>query len=142
MGRGEWEGREVCIGRCDGIESDVFGLCHSDAKIHQTHECDKSVHQGGGDGSNFALSNRNNQMKMEKKMEHVENAEQQQGVDVEKLIAEAEARGYRRGLDERASAAMRSPRLWENSRRYEQERDDGDDAASDFLANVRPGVWD
>lgn len=77
MGRGEGEGGEVCVGRCDGIESDVFGLCHSDAKIHQTNECDKSVHQGGGGGSNFALSNRNNQMKMEKKMEHVENAEQQ-----------------------------------------------------------------
>ncbi|MCM1483833.1 MAG: hypothetical protein NC043_05820 [Muribaculaceae bacterium] len=62
--------------------------------------------------------------------------------DIASLLAEAEQRGYLRGLNERAAESMNTPRLWENPRRTEQEAAYGPDADYGFLANIRPGVWD
>lgn len=63
------------------------------------------------------------------------------------LLAEAEQRGYLRARNEIAAAAMRKPRLWENSRRAETEPEPAAAAAepslaSDFLTRIRPNVWD
>lgn len=67
---------------------------------------------------------------------------------LERLLAEAERRGYLRARNEIAEAAMGSPRLWENPSRRAEEQAKADAAPkdaglkSDFLRRVRPSVWD
>ncbi len=67
---------------------------------------------------------------------------------LERLLAEAERRGYLRARNEIAEAAMGSPRLWENPSRRVEEQAKADAALkdaglkSDFLRRVRPSVWD
>ncbi len=64
--------------------------------------------------------------------------------DTEALIAEAEQRGYLRGLNEQIARHMQQPALWENERRppAEPSADTDGDYASLFLSALRPGVWD
>lgn len=65
--------------------------------------------------------------------------------DIDRLLADAEQRGYLRGLNERAAQAMDTPRLWANPRRMAQEEQlaaEADDPDFGFLTHIRPGVWD
>lgn len=65
--------------------------------------------------------------------------------DIARLLADAEQRGYLRGLNERAAQAMDTPRLWANPRRMAQEEQlaaEADDPDFGFLTHIRPGVWD
>lgn len=65
--------------------------------------------------------------------------------DIEKLIAEAEQRGYLRALNERAHAEMSKPVLLENLNRREgagQAAETPAGLASGFLSTLTPGVWD
>lgn len=65
--------------------------------------------------------------------------------DIARLLADAEQRGYLRGLNERAAQAMDTPRLWANPRRMVQEEQlaaEADDPDFGFLTHIRPGVWD
>jgi len=71
--------------------------------------------------------------------------EQSPGVpqaEVNRLVAEAEARGYLRGRNESVAESLDTPRLWENPRRTEMERECASGLADEFLARLRPGVWD
>lgn len=61
---------------------------------------------------------------------------------VNRLVAEAEARGYLRGRNECAAREMNTPQLWENPRRTAMERECEPDPACEFLSKIRPGVWD
>lgn len=77
--------------------------------------------------------------------EATDTQEQPQGVpqaEVNRLVAEAEARGYLRGRNESAAESLDTPRLWENPRRTEMERECASGLADEFLARLRPGVWD
>lgn len=64
--------------------------------------------------------------------------------EIERLIAEAEERGYMRGRNERIAEQMNSPALWENDLRHESA--DKMTADADYeallLTDLRPGVWD
>lgn len=51
----------------------------------------------------------------------------------EAAIAEAEERGYRRGLEEASRRQLDRPAMWQPV---------APDAASAFLASRRPSVWD
>lgn len=62
--------------------------------------------------------------------------------EVNRLVAEAEARGYLRGRNELAEISMNSPGLWENPRRTAMDRETDPDPAYGFLSKIRPGVWD
>lgn len=62
--------------------------------------------------------------------------------EVRRLIAEAEQRGYLRGLNERAEEMMRRPALLENTRLNRKDEDAGAEMTSTFLRGLRPGVWD
>lgn len=65
--------------------------------------------------------------------------------DIEKLIAEAEQRGYLRALNERAHAEMSKPVLLENLNRRGgagQAAETPAGLASGFLSTLTPGVWD
>ena len=62
--------------------------------------------------------------------------------DVDRLVAEAEQRGYLRGRNEAISEAMTSRPLWENSRLTEARALEQPDPASLFLSRLRPDVWD
>ncbi len=62
--------------------------------------------------------------------------------EVNRLVAEAEARGYLRGRNESAAESLDTPWLWENPRRTEMERECASGLADEFLARLRPGVWD
>ena len=62
--------------------------------------------------------------------------------EVNRLVAEAEARGYLRGRNETAAESMHTPQLWENPRRTVMEQECEPDPASGFLSKLRPGVWD
>lgn len=62
--------------------------------------------------------------------------------EVNRLVAEAEARGYLRGRNELAEISMNSPGLWENPRRTAMDRETDPDPACGFLSKIRPGVWD
>lgn len=62
--------------------------------------------------------------------------------EVNRLVAEAEARGYLRGRNELAEISMNTPGLWENPRRTAMDRETDPDPAYGFLSKIRPGVWD
>lgn len=62
--------------------------------------------------------------------------------DLDRLVAEAEHRGYLRGRNEAISEAMTSRPLWENSRLTEARALERPDPASLFLSRLRPDVWD
>jgi len=67
---------------------------------------------------------------------------------IAKLVAEAEQRGYMRGLNERMSEQMNQPRLYEDLARRPAAPAGGNYAAdedpltSGFLSAVRANVWD
>lgn len=65
-------------------------------------------------------------------MENISNEELQQ------LIAEAEQRGYNRGLNEQIENRMRAPGVWEQPSSPPSEGDGG----FEILANRRRSVWD
>lgn len=58
--------------------------------------------------------------------------------DLEQLLAEAEERGYRRGLNEKITDIMKSPGEFENNISAESNRS----APPEVLANNRPSIWD
>lgn len=65
--------------------------------------------------------------------------------EVARLVAEAEQRGYLRGLNENAGEMMRRPALLENPRvrtAPEKDRDTCQTFASRFLTRLPRGVWD
>lgn len=65
--------------------------------------------------------------------------------EVARLVAEAEQRGYLRGLNENAREMMRRPALLENPRvrtAPEKDRDTCQTFASCFLTRLPRGVWD
>lgn len=62
--------------------------------------------------------------------------------EVNRLVAEAEARGYLRGRNEVAEISMNTPGLWENPRRTAMDRESEPDPTCGFLSKIRPGVWD
>lgn len=62
--------------------------------------------------------------------------------EANRMVAEAEARGYLRGKNENAALSMHSPRLWENPCRTAMEQECEPDPANGFLSKIRPGVWD
>ena len=67
--------------------------------------------------------------------------------DISAMIAEAEERGYLRGRNEVMEQMMQQPPLFSNQARInlQQERTtpyDEDDPVRDFLAHIRPQVWD
>ncbi len=63
-------------------------------------------------------------------------------IDIDRLVAEAEQRGYLRGRNEAISEAMTTRPLWENSRLSEARALEQPDPASLFLSRIRPDVWD
>lgn len=62
--------------------------------------------------------------------------------EVNRLVAEAEARGYLRGKNENAAMSMSTPRLWENPCRTAMDQESLPDPSNGFLSKIRPGVWD
>lgn len=67
--------------------------------------------------------------------------------DTEALIAEAEQRGYMRGLNEAASRAMEAPVLFEDLARRraaatDEPQPSGGNLCDTFLTGLRPSVWD
>lgn len=67
--------------------------------------------------------------------------------DISAMISEAEERGYLRGRNEVIEQMMQQPPLFSNQARInlQQERTtpyDEDDPTRDFLAHIRPQVWD
>lgn len=65
--------------------------------------------------------------------------------EVARLVAEAEQRGYLRGLNENAREMMGRPALLENPRvrtAPEKDRDTCQTFASRFLSRLPRGVWD
>ena len=62
--------------------------------------------------------------------------------DIDRLIAEAERRGYLRGRNEAIEESMTTPALWENTRLTAARALEQPDPASLFLSRVRPDVWD
>ena len=65
--------------------------------------------------------------------------------EVARLVAEAEQRGYLRGLNENAREMMGRPALLENPRvrtATEKDRDACQTFASRFLTRLPRGVWD
>lgn len=67
--------------------------------------------------------------------------------DLNQLIAEAEQRGYLRGLNEKLSGQLHQPALYADLAREKTDRPaedtaDCDSLTSRFLSNIRPGVWD
>lgn len=68
-------------------------------------------------------------------------------IDIDALVAEAEERGYRRGLNEAIERQMNSPALFDDLARRRNARQQPpaaapDTLASGFLTGIRPGVWD
>lgn len=62
--------------------------------------------------------------------------------EVDRLVAEAEARGYAKGRNEMLAAGMHTPQLWENSCRTAMEEAQKPDPAMKFLSKIRPSIWD
>jgi|GEM_PF-1577926 hypothetical protein len=62
--------------------------------------------------------------------------------EVDRLVAEAEARGYARGRNEVLAAGMHTSQLWENSCRTAMEEAQKPDPAMNFLSKIRPSIWD
>ena len=71
---------------------------------------------------------------------------QETETDIETLIAEAEERGYKRGLNEKLSRELNRPELYADMARLDQPASEpassADELTSGFLTNIRPGVWD
>lgn len=65
-------------------------------------------------------------------------------VDIDRLVAEAEQRGYLRGRNEQAQAMIDSPAMLENTslRNEEPSEGAGSSFASRFLSRLPKGVWD
>lgn len=65
-------------------------------------------------------------------------------VDVDRLVAEAEQRGYLRRCNEEAAARLNSPAMLENTslRNHEKPADESDSFAARFLSRIQRGVWD
>lgn len=61
--------------------------------------------------------------------------------DMQRLIAEAEQRGYLRGRNEAIEQLMQAPSLFGGTVTA-QERVAESDPAEGFLSGLRPGVWD
>lgn len=62
-----------------------------------------------------------------------------QAADLERRLAEAEERGYRRGINEQIESRMKEPALWEgldDSRRDEPPRE------FQILGSMRRSIWD
>lgn len=62
--------------------------------------------------------------------------------EANRMVVEAEARGYLRGKNENAAMSLHTPRLWENPCRTAMEQECEPDPANGFLSKIRPGVWD
>lgn len=79
------------------------------------------------------------QTKQEPESETTQNAEMAHDAELERLIAEAEERGYRRGRNESIS------RLMEHPARVDPELNNMPVASEPeilILANIRPSIWD
>ncbi|MDE6448565.1 MAG: hypothetical protein K2L41_00620 [Muribaculaceae bacterium] len=75
----------------------------------------------------------------EPESETTQDVEAPRGAELERLIAEAEERGYRRGRNESIS------RLMEHPARVDPELDNMPGAGEPeilILANIRPSIWD
>ncbi len=57
--------------------------------------------------------------------------------DINRLIAEAEERGYKRGLNEQIRKQMEEPGVWEAIGR----KPETPQAAFEILARQRPSIW-
>lgn len=67
--------------------------------------------------------------------------------ELRQLLAEAEERGYRRGLNQQLREALNSPGLFEDLARRKQQQstpqpESDDPLTSRFLTSIRPGIWD
>lgn len=63
--------------------------------------------------------------------------------DLQQRLAEAEERGYRRGLNEQIDARMAGPGLWEGSAGAAPDTGDTDDSGGyTLLADPPRSVWD
>lgn len=63
-------------------------------------------------------------------------------VEIDRMVAEAEERGYLRGRNEAANSLLNSPKLLENTSLHESEKQSGDSFAARFLSQIPRGVWD
>lgn len=57
--------------------------------------------------------------------------------NIDRLIAEAEERGYKRGLNEQIRKQMEEPGVWESPAREAETPP----AAFEILARQRPSIW-
>lgn len=57
--------------------------------------------------------------------------------DINRLITEAEERGYRRGLNEQIRKQMEEPGVWEGPGRPPENRPE----TFEILARQRPSIW-
>lgn len=73
-----------------------------------------------------------------------DNNERLEIVDVDRLVAEAEQRGYLRRCNEEAAARLNGPAMLENTslRNREKPADEPDSFAARFLSRIQRGVWD
>lgn len=76
-----------------------------------------------------------------------ESAESVSREELERAVAEAEQRGYRRGRNEMLSQPMRRNGIWEQPHRQDDAFDvaaESDDADDDLvlLRRIRPSIWD
>lgn len=77
----------------------------------------------------------------------LESAESVSREELERAVAEAEQRGYRRGRNEMLSQPMRRNGIWEQPHRQDDApavAAEGDDADDDLvlLRRIRPSIWD
>lgn len=68
-------------------------------------------------------------------------------IDIDALIAEAELRGYNRGINEQMSRALHEPNVFEDLSRKPpvdstQQTAPDDTLTSRFLTEIRPNIWD
>lgn len=89
-----------------------------------------------------------NSVNMENEEPAAENPLQPSPEDVGRLVAEAEQRGYMRGVNEQLSKLMEQPTLYEdlarrkNKSRSLPDESDEDPLTSRFLSDIQPGIWD
>lgn len=65
---------------------------------------------------------------------------EEQNTTLEQQLAEAEERGYRRGLNERIEAKMKEPGTWEDPSQPAAAPKEPE--GYEILANMRKSIWD